>query len=142
MPSEPAPADGDPTSFREKAKSWAEKHETAVRVVKAVGATVGAAVAIMVVKHVMTQNVTEYADDDQATEYPDDDQATEYADGDQATEYIDDDQDAKDKRRPPVRHSVTEHTRTLADGRVIPIPPYKRGGSSEDEGEDPDEVAA
>ncbi|MGW7710484.1 hypothetical protein [Streptomyces sp. NPDC054771] len=130
MPSEPAPADGEPTSFREKAKSWAEKHETAVRVVKAVGTTVGAAVALMVVKHVMTQNVTEYADDDQATEY---------AEGDQATE---DDQDAKDKRRPPVRHSVAEHTRTLADGRVIPIPPYKRGGSSEDAGEDPDEVAA
>ncbi|RST12081.1 hypothetical protein EF908_38645 [Streptomyces sp. WAC04770] len=130
MPSEPAPADGEPTSFREKAKSWAEKHETAFRVVKAVGTTVGAAVAIMVVKHVMTQNVTEYADDDQATEY---------AEGDQATE---DDQDAKDKRRPPVRHSVTEHTRTLADGRVIPIAPYKRGSSSEDEGEDPDEVAA
>ncbi|MFH9236534.1 hypothetical protein ACH4KO_08385 [Streptomyces anulatus] len=130
MPSEPAPADGEPTSFREKAKSWAEKHETAVRVVKVVGTTVGAAVALMVVKHVMTQNVTEYADDDQATEY---------AEGDQATE---DDQDAKDKRRPPVRHSVAEHTRTLADGRVIPIPPYKRGGSSEDAGEDPDEVAA
>ncbi|MER7856674.1 hypothetical protein ABTZ98_29585 [Streptomyces bacillaris] len=130
MPSEPAPADGEPTSFREKAKSWAEKHETAVRVVKAVGTTVGAAVALMVVKHVLTQNVTEYADDDQATEY---------AEGDQATE---DDQDAKDKRRPPVRHSVAEHTRTLADGRVIPIPPYKRGGSSEDAGEDPDEVAA
>ncbi|MEW2211203.1 hypothetical protein OG473_17955 [Streptomyces anulatus] len=130
MPSEPAPADGEPTSFREKAKSWAEKHETAVRVVKAVGTTVGAAVALMVVKHVMTQNVTEYADDDQATEY---------GEGDQATE---DDQDAKDKRRPPVRHSVAEHTRTLADGRVIPIPPYKRGGSSEDAGEDPDEVAA
>ncbi|MGC5365524.1 hypothetical protein ACPXCE_28275 [Streptomyces sp. DT24] len=130
MPSEPAPADGEPTSFREKAKSWAEKHETAVRVVKAVGTTVGAAVALMVVKHVMTQNVTEYADDDQATEY---------AEGDQATE---DDQDAKDKRRPPVRHSVAEHTRTLADGRVIPIPLYKRGGSSEDAGEDPDEVAA
>ncbi|MFJ7326551.1 hypothetical protein ACIQVN_09900 [Streptomyces cyaneofuscatus] len=130
MPSEPAPADGEPTSFREKAKSWAEKHETAVRVVKAVGTTVGAAVALMVVKHVMTQNVTEYADDDQATEY---------AEGDQATE---DDQDAKDKRRSPVRHSVAEHTRTLADGRVIPIPPYKRGGSSEDAGEDPDEVAA
>ncbi|WP_327714047.1 hypothetical protein OG381_00395 [Streptomyces sp. NBC_00490] len=84
----------------------------------------GAAIAIVVVKHVMTQNVTEYADDDQATEY------------------ADDDQDAKDKRRPPVRHSVAEHTRTLADGRVIPIPPYKRGGFSEDEGEDPDEVAA
>ena len=116
MPSEPAPADGDPTSFREKARSWAEKHETAVRVVKAVGTTVGAAVAIMVVKHVMTQSVTEYADDDQ---------------------------DAKDKRLPPpVRHLVAEHTRTLADGRVIPIPPYKRGGPSEDEGEDPDEVAA
>ncbi|MFG2684233.1 hypothetical protein [Streptomyces sp. NPDC048392] len=129
MSSEPAPADGEPTSFREKAKSWAEKHETAVRVVKAVGATVGAAVAIMVVKHVMTQNVTEYADDDQA----------EYAEDDQVTE---DDQDAKDKRHPPVRHSVAEHTRTLADGRVIPIPPYKRGGSSDDEGEDPDEVAA
>ncbi|MGW9408781.1 hypothetical protein [Streptomyces diastaticus] len=133
MPSEPAPADGDPTSFREKAKSWAEKHETAVRVVKAVGATVGAAVAILVVKHVITQNVTEYADDDQVTEYAEDDQVTEDAE---------DDQDAKDKRRPPVRHSVAEHTRTLADGRVIPIPPYKRGGSSEDEGEDPDEVAA
>lgn len=42
----------------------------------------GAAIAIVVVKHVMTQNVTEYADDDQATEY------------------ADDDQDAKDKRRP------------------------------------------
>ncbi|MFF5557041.1 hypothetical protein [[Kitasatospora] papulosa] len=124
MPSEPAPADGEPTSFREKAKTWAEKHETAVRVVKAVGTTVGAAVAVMAVRHVMTQNVTEYADDDQVTEYAEDDQVTE------------------DKRRPPVRHSVAEHTRTLADGRVIPIPPYKRGGSSEDEGEDPDEVAA
>ncbi|MEW1687484.1 hypothetical protein ACIQOF_26975 [Streptomyces sp. NPDC091265] len=130
MPGGPAPADGEPISFREKAKSWAEKHETTVRVVKAVGATVGAAVAIMVVKQVMTQNVTEYADDDQATEYAEDDQATE------------DDRDAKDKRRPPVKHSVTEHTRTLADGRVIPIPPYERGGSSEDEGEDPGEVAA
>lgn len=136
MPSEPAPADGEPTSFREKAKSWAEKHETAVRVVKAVGTTVGAAVAILVVKHVITQNVTEYADDDQVTEY------AEYAEDDQVTEDAEDDQDAKDKRRPPVRHSVAEHTRTLADGRVIPIPPYKRGGSSEDEGEGPDEVAA
>ncbi|MEU7405581.1 hypothetical protein [Streptomyces sp. NPDC044948] len=133
MSSEPAPADVEPTSFREKAKSWAEKHETTVRVVKAVGTTVGAAVAIMVVKHVMTQNVTEYADDDQVTEYAEDDQVTEDAE---------DDQDAKGKRRPPARHSVAAHTRTLADGRVIPIPPYKRGGSSEDEGEDRDEVAA
>ncbi|MFJ8982766.1 hypothetical protein [Streptomyces sp. NPDC102282] len=68
---------GEPTSFHEKAKTWAKKHETAVRVVKAVGTTVGAVIAIMVVKHVMTQNVTEYADDDQATEDAEDDQATE-----------------------------------------------------------------
>lgn len=131
-PSGPAHADGEPTSFREKAKSWAEKHETTVRVVKAVGATVGAAVAIMVVKQVMTQNVAEYAEDGQATEYAEDDQATE------------DDRDAKDKRRPPVRHPVAGHTRTLADGRVIPISPHERGGTSEDEdeGEGPEEVAA
>jgi hypothetical protein len=54
IPIEPAPADGEPTSFREKAKSWAEKHETAVRVVKAAGSTVGAAVTVMAVNHVMT----------------------------------------------------------------------------------------
>ncbi|MGW2083087.1 hypothetical protein ACWCOW_40510 [Streptomyces sp. NPDC001939] len=123
-PSGPTPGDGEPTSFREKAKSWAEKHETTVRVVKTMGATVGAAVAVMVVKHVMTQNVTEYADNDQATEN------------------AEDDQDARDKRRSPVRHSVGEHTRTLPDGRVISIPTYERGGSSEDEGEGPGEVAA
>jgi hypothetical protein len=53
-----------------------------------------------------------------------------------------DSSEEKAQRNRAVEHDVSPHKRRLANGRVIDVSGYKRGGSSEDEDEAPDEAAA
>ncbi|MFG3135830.1 hypothetical protein ACGFZA_06360 [Streptomyces sp. NPDC048211] len=112
------PEDDEPTSFGQKTKNWYEKNRPTIR---AVGGAVGAVAAFFAVA------VVAY------TTSPDDAEDTGSA-ADAA--------DESELRNSPVRHTVTPHTRRLSDGREIDVSGYERGGSSEDEDEDPGEAAA
>ncbi|MFG2989286.1 hypothetical protein ACGFZK_08310 [Streptomyces sp. NPDC048257] len=115
------PEDGKPTPFTENAKNLWKKHQGKIIAVCAAGLIVAA----VVVKKATEQNAAEDGQDSGDVE---------------DTESVSD----SERRRPPVRHGVSAHTRTLRDGRVIPIPRHERGSSSddEDENEDPGEAAA
>ncbi|MEW2292195.1 hypothetical protein ABZ719_05720 [Streptomyces sp. NPDC006743] len=119
-PSELTSEEGEPTSFVEKTKNWYGKRRTTIRAACGAVAGVAAVVAVVVARQAMKQNATE---DTAATE-----------DTRSAAESVEEDE----RRKPPVRHSVSGYTRRLADGREIPVSGYERGGSSEDEGQDGD----
>ncbi|WP_431947888.1 hypothetical protein [Actinacidiphila sp. bgisy167] len=71
---------------------------------------------------------------------PDEEQSvTGYAEGAEGTDSAADSAVVDERRKPPVKHEVAGHTRTLADGRVIPVSGYERGGSFEDD--NPSEAA-
>ncbi len=103
-PSEPASEEAEPTSFVEKTKNWYGKHRTTIRAV--CGAAGSLAVAVAVARQAMEQNATEDAGSTGASVEED------------------------ERRKPPVKHSVSAYTRRLADGRQIPVSAYERGGSS------------
>ncbi|MCX4546996.1 hypothetical protein [Streptomyces sp. NBC_01565] len=117
------PEDGEPTSFVEKTKNLYGKHRG--KILAAGTALGGMALAVVVVaaRKAMEQNAIEDVED---------------------TGSVPDPAAADERRRTRVRHLVVGHTRTLADGRVVPVAGYERGGSSddEDEDEDPGEAAA
>ncbi|MEV5086127.1 hypothetical protein AB0K74_48240 [Streptomyces sp. NPDC056159] len=87
------------------------------------------AVVVVVVRKAMEQNATEDTEDTEDAE---------------DTGSVADPAAVDERRKTPVEHSVVGHTRTLADGRVVPVAGHERGGSSddEDEDEDPGEAAA
>ncbi|MCD7439003.1 hypothetical protein K4B79_12285 [Streptomyces lincolnensis] len=125
------PEDGEPTSFREKARGWAEKHPRTIRFAKAAGATVGMAVVIMVLTpRGMAEDEAEFARQAEGTAGTED--AESDADSTEETE----------QRKSPDKHNVVPHKRRLKDGREIDVSGYERGGSSEAEDEDPGEAAA
>ncbi|MBU5943269.1 hypothetical protein [Streptomyces sp. PAM3C] len=130
---DPTPEDGEPTSLTEKAKTLCRKHKGKLI---AVGTTV--LVVAVVIKKAMEQNA-QYAED---VENSWDAQDTEDAEDSRETENTGSDSDRDEGRKSPVEHEVSDHTRTLRDGRVIPIRRYKRGGASDDGNEGPDEAAA
>jgi hypothetical protein len=123
--------DGEPATFREKAKGWAEKHPRTIRLAKAVVATVGIAVVVGVLTpHGMTEDEAEFAG--QAEGAADAEDAESAADSTQETE----------QRKSPDKHSVVPHKRRLKSGREIDVSGYERGRSSEDGDESPGEAAA
>ncbi|MFD8452754.1 MULTISPECIES: hypothetical protein [Streptomyces] len=125
------PEDGEPTTFREKAKDWAEKHPRTIRLAKAAVATVGMAVVVGVLTpRGMTEDEAEF--DGQAEGAAEAEDAESAADSTQETE----------QRKSPDKHNVVPHKRRLKDGREIDVSGYERGGSSEDEDENPGETAA
>ncbi|GGZ92667.1 hypothetical protein GCM10010371_60570 [Streptomyces subrutilus] len=115
--------DGEPTSLVEKTKNLYGKHRG--KVIAAGTALGGIALAVLVVvaRQAKEQSTTEDAEDTGSV-------------ADLAAE--------DERRKSPVKHPVVGHTRTLADGRVVPIAGYERGGSSDDEDEDegPSQAAA
>ncbi|WP_405440585.1 hypothetical protein OG373_25610 [Streptomyces avidinii] len=115
--------DGEPTSLVEKTKNLYGKHRG--KVIAAGTALGGIALAVLVVvaRQAKEQSTTEDAED---------------------TESVADLAAEDERRKSPVKHPVVGHTRTLADGRVVPIAGYERGGSSddEDEHEGPSQAAA
>ncbi|WP_460082527.1 hypothetical protein [Streptomyces variabilis] len=119
------PEDGEATSFREKAKDWAEKHPRTVHIIKAVGVTVGMAVVVAVLK-------PDSAEEDEA----------KFARQAEGTESSADSTEKSEQRNSPGKHNVVPHKRRLKDGRVIDVSGYERGGSAEDEDEGPGEAAA
>ncbi|MEV0302745.1 hypothetical protein [Streptomyces prasinus] len=122
-PSEPTFEEGEPTSFVEKTKNWYGKHRTTIRAVCGAVGGVAVVVAVVVARQAMEPNATE---DTEGTG--------------SAADSVEEDE----RRKPPVRHSVSGYTRRLADGREIPVSGYERGSCSEDQDEDegPDEAAA
>ncbi|WP_037857107.1 hypothetical protein [Streptomyces sp. NRRL S-340] len=120
-PSAPTSEEGEPTSFVEKTKNWYGKHRTKIRAACGAVGGVAVVVAVVVARQAMKQNATE--------------DTAESEDTGSAAESVEEDE----RRKPPVRHSVSGYTRRLADGREIPVSGYERGGSSEDEGQDEDE---
>ncbi|MFG3286731.1 hypothetical protein [Streptomyces sp. NPDC048111] len=125
------PEGGEPTTFREKAKDWAERHPRTVRFAKAAVATVGMAVVVGVLAPRATaEDEAEFAGHTEGTTGPKDIEST----GDSTEE--------TEQRKSPDRHNVVPHKRRLKDGREIDVSGYERGGSSEDEDEDPGEAAA
>ncbi|MGW3509553.1 hypothetical protein [Streptomyces sp. NPDC000994] len=117
------PEDGEPTSFVEKTKNLYGKHKGKILAAGTALGGVALAVVVVVARKAMEQNATEEAEDIGSVADP---------------------AAVDERRKTPVKHQVVEHTRTLADGRVVPVAGYERGGSSddEDEDEDPGEAAA
>ncbi|MFI9787726.1 hypothetical protein ACIHEI_30100 [Kitasatospora sp. NPDC051984] len=118
------PEDGEPTSFAAKAKNLYGKHRGKIL---AAGAALGVAaltIIVAVAKQAEEQNATEDAEDAEDAGWVADPAAV------------------NEPRTSPVKHSVAGHTRTLADGRVVPVTGYERGGSSDDGDEDPGVAAA
>jgi hypothetical protein len=123
------PEDGESTSFVEKTKNLYGKHKGKILAAGTALGGVALAVVVVVARKAMEQNATQDAED------------TEDAEGIGA---VADPEAVDERRKTPVKHQVVEHTRTLADGRVVPVAGYERGGSldDEDEDEDPGEAAA
>ena len=115
------PEDGEPTSFVEKTKNLYGKHKGKILAAGTALGGVALAVVVVVTRQAMEQNATEDAEDTESV--------ADLAAGD-------------DRRKPPVKHPVVGHTRALSDGRIVPVAGYERGGSSDDEDEDPGEAAA
>ncbi|MER5358119.1 hypothetical protein [Streptomyces sp. NPDC002785] len=120
------PEGGEPTSFVEKTKNLCGKHKGKILAAGTALGGVALAVVIVVARQAMEQNATEDTEDTEDT-------------GSVADPAAED-----ERRKTPVKHPVVGHTRTLADGRVVPVAGYERGGSSDDddEDEDPGEAAA
>lgn len=120
------PEDGEPTSFVEKTKNLYGKHKGKILAVGTALGGMALAVAVVVSRTAIEQNASEDAEDAEDT-------------GSVAESAA-----AAERRNGPVKHSVVGHTRTLADGRIISVAPYERGGPSDDEDEDeyPGEAAA
>ncbi|MFJ2439552.1 hypothetical protein ACIOWG_03615 [Streptomyces sp. NPDC087658] len=117
------PEDGEPTSLVEKTKNLYGKHKGKILAAGTALGGVALAVIVVIARQAMEQNATEDAED---------------------TGSVADPAVVDERRKTPVKHPVVGHTRTLADGRVVPVAAYERGGSSDDddEDEDPGEVAA
>ncbi|RST16201.1 hypothetical protein EF908_35345 [Streptomyces sp. WAC04770] len=120
------------TSITERAKAFCKKHKGTIFAISAVLLVAG-----VVIKQAMDQRA---AEDTQCAE---DTKGSEVAENSGvAADWL----AAKGLRKPPVQHEVSEHTRTLPDGRVIPIGPYTRGGRNNETGkgdtEEPGEAAA
>ncbi|WP_123954028.1 hypothetical protein [Streptomyces nigra] len=120
------PENDEPTSFVEKTKYLYGKHKGKILAAGTALGGMALAVAVVVSKTAMEQNASDDGEDAE-----DSGSVAESASADE-------------RRNGPVRHSVVGHKRTLADGRIISVAPYERGGSSDDEDEDesPGEAAA
>ncbi|MFD7537216.1 hypothetical protein [Streptomyces sp. NPDC059819] len=139
------PEGGEPTSFREKAKDWAEKHPRTIHFAKAAGAIVGMAVAVAILKPSGTaEDEAKFAWHAEDTE-GDTGSAAEDAQGVESTAEdtgsAADSTDESKQRKRADEHDVAPYTRRQ-NGREIDVSGYTRGGSSEDEVEGPDEAAA
>ncbi|MGY1395854.1 hypothetical protein ACW69H_00415 [Streptomyces sp. SS10] len=120
------PQNDEPTSFVEKTKYLYGKHKGKIFAAGTALGGMALAVAVVVSRTAMEQNPSEDAEDAEDSESVAESAA------------------ADERRNGPVRHSVVGHKRTLADGRIISVAPYERGGSSDDEDEHeyPGEAAA
>ncbi|MEU6956229.1 hypothetical protein [Streptomyces sp. NPDC045714] len=140
------PKGGEPTSFREKAKDWAEKHPRTIHLAKAAGAIAVMAVVVTMLKPGGTAEdeakFTWYAEDteDGTGSTTEDVEETESTTED--TDSPADSTEESKQRKQANEHNVVPHKRRLKDGREIDVSGYTRGGSSEDEDEGPDEAAA
>ncbi|MFE2140358.1 hypothetical protein ACFXA3_01110 [Streptomyces sp. NPDC059456] len=112
------PEDGEPTSFVEKTKNLYGKHKGKFLAAGTALGGMALAVVVVVARKAMEQNAAE------------------------DTGSVADPAAVDERRKTPVKHPVVGHTRTLADGRIVPVAGYERGGSSDDEDEDPGEAAA
>ncbi|MEU7554282.1 hypothetical protein AB0B01_18425 [Streptomyces sp. NPDC044571] len=54
------PEDGEPTTFREKAKDWAEKHPRTILFAKAAGTVVGVVTVAVLAQHNRAEDADEY----------------------------------------------------------------------------------
>jgi pyruvate/2-oxoglutarate dehydrogenase complex dihydrolipoamide acyltransferase (E2) component len=114
------PEDGEPTSFA-KAKDWVNKHKPTILAVGGAVGSAAVAVAVFAARRAVEQDAPEATED---------------------TEPAADSTEEKEQRNSPGKHNVAPHKRRLADGREIDVSGYERGGSSEDEDEDPGAAAA
>ncbi|MFE7748395.1 hypothetical protein [Streptomyces sp. NPDC057428] len=120
-PNEPTNDDGEPTSFRKRAKDWAEKHPRTTRVVKATvmtaGVAAGVAVAVMVFKSDgMTQDEAEDSEAQEPFSAPEAASQTRQS-------YPDPDRDPFLRRLPPGQQAspeARERYRELTDGDELP----------------------
>ncbi|MFE6156622.1 hypothetical protein [Streptomyces sp. NPDC057889] len=126
MPEDGKPKNSKPRSVTEKAKALAERHK---------GKLIAAGSILLAVGAVVTKTALE--------QVAQRDEDTPVADAEDFTEVKESESDSASgkPRNSPVEHGVMKHTRTLRDGRVIEIPPYRRGGARNDD-EDSGEAAA
>ncbi|MEV0871345.1 hypothetical protein ACWC9F_20895 [Streptomyces sp. NPDC001110] len=123
-PSEPTADDGEPTSFRERAKDWAEKHPRTIRVAKTMvmtaGVAAGVAVAVMVFKSDgMAQDEAEDAEEGEAQEPSSAPEAASQT----RQSYPDPARDPFLRRLPPGQQAspeARERYRELTDGEELP----------------------
>ncbi|MBQ1113761.1 hypothetical protein [Streptomyces sp. C3-3] len=127
------PENDEPTSFGQKTKNWYEKNKPTIRAVGGAFGAVAAFFAVAVVAYTISPDDAEDVEDVEDAE-----DAKDAKDAGSAA----DSADESEQRNSPVKHAVTPHTRRLSDGREIDVSGYERGGSSEDEDEDPGEAAA
>ncbi|MFF5393370.1 hypothetical protein ACFY5H_34565 [Streptomyces sp. NPDC013012] len=129
------PEDVPPKPLIEKARDFAKRHRDKIAIVTTV-----AAVGAVVLREVLKQR-------DEAMVNADWDEDASQDAGDTEVEVSGEDSaSGESPRDSPVEHDVKGHLRTLRDGRVIEIPPYKRGGAKDEEAgpgdEDSGEAAA
>ncbi|MEU3415647.1 hypothetical protein ABZ760_31095 [Streptomyces sp. NPDC006658] len=118
------PEDGERTSFIEKTKDLYGRHKGKILAAGTALGGVALTAVVLAARKAMEQDATEDTGDTE-------DSGDTGSAADSAAE--------DERRKPPVRHPVTGHTRTLADGRVVPVAGYERGGSSDDEDDDDDD---
>ncbi|MFD0151124.1 hypothetical protein ACWGQ4_02445 [Streptomyces sp. NPDC055721] len=129
MPEDGKPENSKPRSVTEKAKALAERHK---------GKLIAVGTVLLAVGAVVTKTALEQlAQRDEDTE----DAPVADAEGFAEVKESESDSASGKPRNSPVEHGVKEHTRTLRDGRVIEIPPHRRGGARNDD-EDSGEAAA
>ncbi|MFD7710145.1 hypothetical protein [Streptomyces sp. NPDC059786] len=127
-PEDGEPENSKPRSVTEKVKALAERHK---------GKLVAAGGVLLAVGAVVTKTALE-----QLAQRDEDTEGAPVADAEDFTEVKESKSDSASgkPRNSPVEHGVKKHTRTLRDGRVIEIPPHRRGGARNDE--DSGEAAA
>ncbi|MET9349910.1 hypothetical protein [Streptomyces termitum] len=124
-------------SWTEKARDFTKRHKGKLM---ALGVTL-LAVSTVALKAALEQRAEAVENSEEPTDDAfQDDGATEAEDSEETVS------SDKPPRNPIVEHDVQGHTRTLQDGRVIDIRPYRRGGSKDGEtdlgDEDSGEAAA
>ncbi|WNI27153.1 hypothetical protein [Streptomyces sp. ITFR-16] len=121
MPEDGKPENSKPRSVTEKAKALAERHK---------GKLIAAGSVLIAVGAVVTKTTLE-----QLAQRDEDTEDAPVADAEDFTEVKETESDSASgkPRSSPVEHGVKKHTRTLRDGRVIEIPPYRRGARNDDE---------
>ncbi|WP_031008934.1 hypothetical protein [Streptomyces sp. NRRL F-5727] len=122
------PEESQPKPLIKKARDFAKRHKGKIVIVTSI-----AAAGAVVLWTILEQRAEALANTE---EYED---ASQDAENIEVKESRDDSASSRPPRNSPVEHDVQGHERTLRDGRIIEIPPHKRGGAKDEKADPGDE---